>query len=48
MPLDRLLDNNDVYVKPVNLSSNENVINCNIGTNHDPKLVKLSKALSEG
>ena len=47
MPLERLFDNNVVYLRPVNQSSDENVISCNIGTNHEPKLVKISKVVSE-
>lgn len=47
MPLEILFDNNDVYLKPINQSSDENVIGCNIGTDHEPKLVTISKTLSK-
>jgi hypothetical protein len=47
VPLERLFDNNDVCVKPSIQYSEEKVISCNIGTESEPKLVKLSKSLPD-
>ena len=46
MPLERLISKNDTLSKPTMQSSKENVISCNIGTQEDPKMVKIYKALS--
>ena len=45
VPLDRIFSKYDTPLKLALQSSEENVMDCNIGTNLDPKLVKLSKAL---
>jgi hypothetical protein len=47
VPLERLLDSNDVSKKSSIQSQEKDVVKCNIGTVSNPKVVKLSKALSE-
>jgi hypothetical protein len=47
VPLERLFDNNDVSKKSSIQSQEKDVFDCNIGTVADPKIIKLSKALSE-
>ena len=37
----------DILAKPPLQSSEENVINCNIGTESQPKIAKISKLLSK-
>jgi hypothetical protein len=46
VPLEQLFDKNDVHVKPVVLPKDENIEDCNIGTYHEPKYIKLSKDIS--
>jgi len=43
VPLEQLFDINDIPVKPVILPKDENIEDCNIGTEHEPKYIKLSK-----
>ena len=45
VPLERLFDNNDIYLKADGKIETENTIDCNIGTATDPKHVKVSKSL---
>ena len=45
VPLKRLFSKNDTLSNPTMQSSEENVISCNIGTEGEPKMVKISKAL---
>jgi hypothetical protein len=45
--LERLFYNNDVVVKMSSSKENVDLIDCNLGTEKDPKHVKLSKSLSE-
>ena len=47
VPLERLFLKDDILVKPALQSSEENVINCNIGIEIQPKIVKISKSLSK-
>jgi hypothetical protein len=47
VPLERLFDNNDVVVKMSISKENAYLIDCNLGTEEEPKYVKLSKILSE-
>ena len=47
VPLERPFFNNDTLLKPIIQSSQENILSCNIGTVENPKLIKLSKALSD-
>ena len=47
VPLERLFNNNDVFLKPDNKSESESTVHCNIGTESQPKFVKVSKFLSE-
>ena len=47
VPLERLFDNNDVYLKPKNKMDRDNTIDYNIGAVEDPQFVKISKSLSE-
>ena len=44
-PLEYLLDSNDVPRKPKMEPFRSDIEECNIGTNENPKLIKLSKSL---
>jgi hypothetical protein len=44
VPLERLFDSYDVY-REVAIKNQEEVMDYNIGTTENPKIVKLSKAL---
>jgi hypothetical protein len=46
VPLERLFDRSDVAVKVKGSVDDANVAKCNIGTEKDPKFVKLSSSLS--
>lgn len=46
VPLERIFDNNDVPIKPIIQSTEDTVIRCNIGTEQEPKCVKISKSLT--
>ena len=46
VPLERLFDGNDVAVKGRVSNGEADVTECNIGTEEDPKFVKLSSSLS--
>jgi hypothetical protein len=46
VPLERLFDRNDVAVKGKASNEEADVDECNIGTEEDPKFVKLSSSLS--
>jgi ribonuclease HI len=46
VPLERLFDGNDVAVKFKGPTEDVDVAECNIGTEEDPKFVKLSSSLS--
>ena len=41
VPLERLFDNNDVYLRLSGKIEAENTIDCNIGTSTDPKNIKI-------
>jgi hypothetical protein len=45
VPLEDLLDFNDVVKKPKIEASGKEVEECNIGTEEKPKMIKLSKSL---
>jgi hypothetical protein len=47
VPLERLFDRNDVVVKVKGSSENADVTECNLGTEENPKYVKLSSSLSK-
>ena len=47
VPLEQLFGNSDVYVNPSIHVLEGTTIDCNIGTNKEPKLVKISKDLSK-
>ena len=47
VPLERLFDSNDVYKKASKKIGNEDTMECNIGTNLNSKIVKISKKLAE-
>jgi hypothetical protein len=47
VPLERLFDINDVAVKVKGSTDDAEVTECNIGTEEDPKFVKLSSSLSK-
>jgi hypothetical protein len=46
VPLEKLFDNNDVARSPKLTVNEGDVEDCNIGTQEDPKIIKLSKTLS--
>ena len=46
LPLERIFSKDDTPLKPVVQSSEENVVDCNIGTAEHPRMVKISKALT--
>jgi hypothetical protein len=46
VPLERLFDGNDVVVKFKGSTDDVDITECNIGTEKDPKFVKLSSSLS--
>ena len=45
VPVERIFDNNDVYLRSSGKIEVENTVDCNIGTFTDPKNVKISKSL---
>jgi hypothetical protein len=45
VPLEILFDRNDVVVKVKGSTDNVDVTECNVGTEKDPKYVKLSSSL---
>ena len=45
VPLERLFDNNDVFLQPERKVDGGSTIECNIGTEDQPRLVKVSKFL---
>lgn len=45
MPLEDLFDSNNVPRKSKMETSKSNIEKCNIGTDENPKLIKLSKSL---
>ena len=47
VPLERLFDRNDVAIKVRGSNADVNLIECNLGTDENPKYVKLSSSLSE-
>jgi hypothetical protein len=47
VPLERLFDKNNVAAKGKTSNDDVDVAECNIGTERDPKLVKLSSSLSK-
>jgi hypothetical protein len=47
VPLERIFDNNDVSRKVVIKSQEQEVVDCNIGTTANPKIVKISRALPD-
>ena len=46
MPLERIFTKDDTPSKPVIQSSEENVMDCNIGTAENPRMVKISRSLT--
>jgi hypothetical protein len=47
VPLERIFDRNDVSVKGEVSEEDDGTIQCNIGTESEPKYVKLSRSLTE-
>jgi hypothetical protein len=47
IPLERLFDGNDMAVRGRVSGDDADTVECNIGTSEEPKLVKLSKSLTE-
>jgi hypothetical protein len=45
IPLERLFDQDDIPLKSTLRPQPEEVEDCNVGTNEDPKMVKISKYL---
>ena len=46
VPLEIIFSKDGTPLKPVVQSSEENVVDCNIGTTEHPRMVKISKALT--
>ena len=46
VPLERIFLKDDTLLKPVVQSLEENVVDCNIGSAEQPRMVKISKALT--
>ena len=46
VPLERIFTKDDTLSKPVVQSSEENVVECNIGSAEHPRMVKISKSLT--
>jgi hypothetical protein len=47
VPLERIFDRNDVALKGKNLDDDGDTTQCNIGTENEPKFVKLSRSLTK-
>jgi hypothetical protein len=47
VPLERLFDHNDVSRKVVIQTEETDVVDCDINTDSNPKLVKISRKLSQ-
>ena len=47
VPLERLFDNNDVFLKLDSKTDEESTVDCNIGTENQPRYVKVSKFLPQ-
>jgi hypothetical protein len=47
VPLERIFDRNDVSLKGETTEDDTDTIQCNIGTESEPKFVKLSRILTE-
>jgi hypothetical protein len=41
VPLERIFYKNDVAINPKIIANDEDIENCNIGTQEDPKIIKL-------
>ena len=46
VPLERIFSKDDTPLKPAMQSWEENVVECNIGTEEQPRMVNISKSLS--
>ena len=46
-PLERLFSKDDTLLKPTMQYSQKIVLSCNIGSVDEPKMIKISKTLSE-
>jgi hypothetical protein len=46
VPLEKLFEKNDVPTKPMVLTKDEGIHDCNVGTIQEPKLIKLFKDLT--
>jgi len=46
VPLEKLFDENDMAINPKITANEEYVEDCNIGTEENPKIIKLSKTLN--
>ena len=46
VPLENIFSKDDRLLKPIVQSSEENVVDCNIGIVEHPRMVKISKALT--
>lgn len=47
VPLERIFDNNDVFLKPKSKTDRDTTVDCNIGTESEPKYANVSKYLPE-
>ena len=41
VPLERIFDNNDVFIKSENKTDKNSIVDCNIGTKNDPNMLKF-------
>ena len=48
VPLERLFSKDDTLLKPTLQTIEESVVSCNIGSEVEPKMIKMPKLLSEG
>jgi hypothetical protein len=46
VPLAKIFDENDVARNPIITLNDEDIEDCNIGTQENPKIIRLSKTLS--
>ena len=48
VPLERLFSKDDTLLKPTLQTTKENVMDYNIGSEVEPKMIRMSKSLSKG
>ena len=48
VPVERLFSKDDTLLKPTLQTNEDNVMDYNIGSEAEPKMIRMSKSLSEG